>query len=223
MNESIGIIGGADGPTVIYVTNGNAVGQSVLLYFTILIVVLALASFLARQKHGMHRFYAVMGAAWVVIIDQWVKMLITWTLEPGETAELLPGLLRLQRVHNYGAAWSSLSGARWLLIGVTAVGLGVIIWLLNAIVRHPLGIWSLWLVVGGGIGNLIDRVRLGYVVDMFATEFMDFPVFNVADIFVTCGTAAAAIYYLKYYEKNDAKNWEKKKNDGADPADNGKR
>ena len=63
----------------------------------------------------------------------------------------------------------------------------------------------------------------GYVVDMLATEFMDFPVFNVADIFVTCGTAAAAVYYLKFYDKSDAENWEKRKRNGTDHSDNGSR
>lgn len=220
MNESVGIIGGADGPTVIYVTGTRAVGQSVLLYFAILLVILALANYLARRRR-MHRFFAVMGAAWVVIVDQYVKRLVVGTLDVGETAELLPGLFRLRRVHNYGAAWSSLSGARWLLIGVTAVGLAVLVYLATRIVRHPLGVWALWLVIGGGVGNLVDRVVNGYVVDMLEAEFISFPVFNVADIFVTCGTAAAAVYYLKYYEKHDAKNWEKSKTDGTDPSDNG--
>ena len=71
----------------------------------------------------------------------------------------------------------------------------------------------------GGIGNLIDRVRLGYVVDMLDTMFMDFPVFNVADVFVVCGTVCALIYYLAFYSKSDEKNWGNKV-DGTDPAAN---
>ena len=196
------------------------IGQQILLYFVILLfIVFATAYFGVRRKQ--ERMFAVMAGAWVVIIDQYAKRAVAQSLALGETAELLPGLFRLERVHNYGAAWSSLSGARWLLIGVTTVGLGVLIWLVTHIVKHPLGVWALWLVIGGGIGNLIDRVLNGYVVDMIATEFINFPVFNIADIFVTCGTAAAAVYYLKYYEKSDAKNWEKHKKDGTDPADNG--
>lgn len=196
------------------------IGQQILLYFVILLfIVFATAYFGVRRKQ--ERMFAVMAGAWVVIIDQYAKRAVAQNLELGETAELLPGLFRLERVHNYGAAWSSLSGARWLLIGVTTVGLGVLFWLVTHIVKHPLGVWALWLVIGGGIGNLIDRVLNGYVVDMIATEFINFPVFNIADIFVTCGTAAAAVYYLKYYEKSDAKNWEKHKKDGTDPADNG--
>ena len=216
--NSVGIIGGADGPTAVYVS--RPIGDTVLLYFVILLFILALANFMARRRN-QHRLFAMLGAAWVVIVDQWVKRLTVWTLEPGETAELLPGLFRLQRVHNYGAAWSSFSGARWLLVLFTGAGLGLLFWLLTAIIRHPLGVWSVALVIGGGIGNLIDRLRLGYVVDMIATEFISFPVFNIADIFVTCGTFAAAVYYLKYYDKEDAKNWEKKKKHGADSSDNG--
>ena len=196
------------------------IGQQILLYFVILLfIVFATAYFGVRRKQ--ERMFAVMASAWVIIIDQYVKRDVVQNLALGETAELLPGLFRLERVHNYGAAWSSLSGARWLLIIVTVVGIGVLIWLVTHIVRHPLGVWALWLVIGGGIGNLIDRVLNGYVVDMIATEFIHFPVFNIADIFVTCGTIAAAVYYLKYYEKSDAKNWEKHKKDGTDPADNG--
>lgn len=197
------------------------IGQQILAHFALLLFIIFATVYFGVRRH-LERMFAVMAAAWVVIVDQYVKRAVVQTLALGETAELLPGLFRLERVHNYGAAWSSLSGARVLLIAVTGAGLCVLIYLVTRIVTHPLGVWSLWLVIGGGIGNLIDRVMNGYVVDMLATEFMDFPVFNVADIFVTCGTAAAAVYYFKYYEKTDAKNWEKKTADGTDPADNGR-
>ena len=71
-------------------------------------------------------------------------------------------------------------------------------------------------VIGGGVGNLIDRVRLGYVVDMLDCTFIEFPVFNVADCFVVCGTIAALVYYIWIYPNTDAKNWEK--DHGTDPA-----
>lgn len=183
------------------------IGQQILLYFAVLVFIIAMTVYFGVRRQ-QERMFAVMAAAWVVIIDQYVKRAVVQNLELGQTAALLPGLLRLQRVHNYGAAWSSFSGARWLLIAVTGVGIAAIFWLVTTVVRHPLGVWSLWLIIGGGIGNLIDRIVNGYVVDMLATEFIDFPVFNVADIFVTCGTAAAAVYYLRYYDKSDAKNWE---------------
>ena len=160
----------------------------------------------------------LLGAA-LLGADQWVKAWVVGHLQMGETTSLFPGFLELMRVHNYGAAWSSFSGARWLLIALTAAGMCAIAWLLVKIVRHPLGQWSLAIILGGGIGNLIDRVRLGYVVDMLDTMFMDFPVFNVADVFVVCGTVCALIYYLAFYSKSDEKNWGNKV-DGTDPAAN---
>jgi signal peptidase II len=216
MNNSVGIIGGADGPTEIYVT--APIGHTMLYLFGLLMVALAVFVVLSKLTKKTAPF-AIAEAILVLFVDGFTKLLVG-SMELGETRPLLPGILRLQLVHNYGAAWSSFSGERFLLIGVTAVGIGALIFLALRIVRHPLGVWALWMVIAGGVGNLIDRINLGYVVDMLATEFMNFPVFNIADIFVTCGTVAAAIYYLKYYEKYDAKNWEKK-TDGADRSDNG--
>ena len=161
------------------------------------------------MKRRTELWWNALAAAAVVALDQWVKSLTVSTLRLGESAPLFPGLLELRYVRNFGAAWSSFSGARWLLVGVTAVGMLVLAWLLVEIVRHPLGVWALTAVIAGGVGNLIDRVRLGYVVDMLNCVFMDFPVFNVADCFVVCGTAAALIYYIRIYPDTDAKNWEK--------------
>ena len=166
-------------------------------------------------------YYVIFGLLGAALLgaDQWVKAWVVGHLQVGETTSLFPGFLELMRVPNYGAAWSSFSGARWLLIALTAAGMCAIAWLLVKIVRHPLGQWSLAIILGGGIGNLIDRVRLGYVVDMLDTMFMDFPVFNVADVFVVCGTVCALIYYLAFYSKSDEKNWGNKV-DGTDPAAN---
>ena len=155
----------------------------------------------------------------LIAADQLLKWWTVSHLALGESAPLIPGVIQLTRLHNTGAAWSSFSGARWLLIALTAAGMGVLAWLLVKVVRHPLGQWSLACILGGGIGNLIDRMRLGYVVDMLDTMFMDFPVFNVADVFVVCGTICALIYYLAFYGKYDEKHRENK-TDGTDPAAN---
>ena len=104
------------------------IGQQVLLYFAILLfIVYATVYFGVRRKQ--ERMFAVMACGWVIIIDQYVKRAVVQSLALGETAELLPGLLRLERVHNYGAAWSSFSGARWLLVGVTAAALAALYYL----------------------------------------------------------------------------------------------
>ena len=147
-----------------------------------------------------------LAAAAVLALDQWVKHWITVNLPLGESMPLLPGFMQLRTVHNYGAAWSSFSGMRWLLVGVTSViVLAVAYVLVRRIVRHPLGVAACFLILSGGLGNIIDRVRLGYVVDMFDFQFMNYPVFNVADIAVVCGAVLAAVYYLWFYEKYDKK------------------
>ena len=87
-------------------------------------------------------------------------------------------------------------------MGVTCVIVAVVAWVLaRRIVRHPLGVVSGALIISGGVGNIADRVRLGYVVDMFHVLFMEFAVFNVADICVVVGGIAAAVYYVWGYER----------------------
>ena len=164
-------------------------------------------------------FYAIFGAlaAGLLAVDQLVK---AWTVAtfaapvpPAiySTADpalpFLPGIVELTRIHNYGAAWSSFSGQKWLLLGVTTVLMAGILFVLGRrIVRHPVGIAACMLVLSGGIGNLIDRVKLGYVVDMFHFEFWpSYPVFNVADMCVVCGAILGSVYYLWLYEKYDMK------------------
>ena len=152
--------------------------------------------------------YAIFAALGAVLLaaDQWVKHWTTVYLPLGETMPFLPGFVQLRTVHNYGAAWSSFSGMRWLLVAVTCcIVLAVAAALVLRIVRHPLGVAAGSLIISGGLGNIIDRVRLGYVVDMFDFQFMNYPVFNVADICVVCGAVMAVIYYLWLYEKYDKK------------------
>ena len=148
-------------------------------------------------------------------LDQWVKAWITAHLALGETTPLLPGLVELMRVHNYGAAWSSFSGQKWLLLGVTGVIVLAVVWLLvRKVVRHPVGILACCLILSGGIGNILDRLRLGYVVDMLHFQFWpSYPTFNVADMCIVSGAVLGAVYYVYLYEKHD-----RRKPNGADDA-----
>ena len=163
----------------------------------------------------LYVLFALLGLG-LIALDQWVK---AWTvasfaaplLEGGSTMDdpisFLPGVVELTRVHNTGAGWSSFAGWRWFLVGVSTVIVLAVFWLLiRRIVRHPLGVAAGALVAAGGIGNIIDRVRLGYVVDMFHFEFWpSYPVFNVADICIVIGGVMAAVYYLWVYDKYDAR------------------
>ena len=138
--------------------------------------------------------------------DQLLKGWVVTHLAVGESAPLLPGVVQLTRLHNTGAAWSSFSGKTGLLAAVTIVLMLAVAWLLvKRIVRHPLGVTAGVLVLGGGIGNVIDRVCRGYVVDMLDLQFVDYPIFNLADCFVVIGVVLGAAYYLWCYDKYDKK------------------
>ena len=149
------------------------------------------------------------------------QLLKSWTvhhLALGESTAFLPGFMQLTRVHNYGAAWSSFSGKTAMLILVTAALMIAVAYLLiRRIVRHPLGVAAAVLILGGGVGNIIDRIVHGYVVDMFDLLLFDYPVFNLADCFVVAGVILGAVYYLWFYEKYDAR-----KKDDASDTDGGK-
>ena len=150
-------------------------------------------------------WYIVLLAA-CVAGDQLLKGWVVTHLAVGESAPLLPGVVQLTRLHNTGAAWSSFSGKTGLLAAVTIVLMLAVAWLLvKRIVRHPRGVTAGVLVLGGGIGNVIDRVCRGYVVDMLDLQFVDYPIFNLADCFVVIGVVLGAAYYLWCYDKYDKK------------------
>ena len=164
--------------------------------------------------------FLLYAAALLVMIagDQALKGWTVSHLELGESTPFIPAIMQLTRVHNYGAAWSSLSGKTVLLIVVTAVMMiAVAVLLLRRVVRHPLGVSACLLILGGGIGNIIDRIRLGFVVDMFDLLLFSYPVFNLADCFVVVGAILGAVYYLWIYEKFDAR---KKSNDSPSDSHN---
>ena len=159
-------------------------------------------------------WYAILLAA-CIGLDQLLKWWVTANLEVGQSAALLPGIVRLTRLHNTGAAWSSFSGKTGVLAVVTIILMAAVVWMVvKKLVRHPLGLTAAMLVLGGGVGNMIDRLFRGYVVDMFDLEFMDYPIFNLADIFVVVGVILGAVYYLWFYDKYD----KPKKEPEHDPA-----
>lgn len=149
--------------------------------------------------------YAVLTVV-LVALDQLVKYLVVQNIPLYTHVPFLPYVLDLTYVQNTGAAFSFLSEHTWLLTLISAVMsvvLTLAVW--KKFFSHPFGRTALTLVLAGAVGNLIDRALLGYVVDMFNVLFMDFAVFNVADICVVVGGFAAAAYYLFFYEKLEGK------------------
>ena len=146
--------------------------------------------------------FPLLGAA-LVGVDQWTKAWTVRHLLPGQSAALLPGVVELLYVRNDGAAWSVLSGQRWLLAGGTALILAAVaVGLVRRVPRHPLGELAGWLILSGGVGNLMDRLRLGYVVDMLHLVFWpSYPTFNAADICIVTGAVLGAVYYLFLHDR----------------------
>ena len=131
-------------------------------------------------------------AAGIVAADQITKYLTVANIALFQDVEFIPGLLGLTYVQNTGAAFSSFEGQQWLFALVFVAFTGMILW---EYFKKPQPFskferWCIAAIYGGGLGNMVDRVRLGYVVDMIETKFMTFPVFNVADCFITCGCIA---------------------------------
>lgn len=120
-------------------------------------------------------------------IDQVVKALVVSNIKLNATVDFIPHLLSLSYVRNDGAAWSILEGQQLLLILITVVALIVMIILLKKNQNDHLFAIAIALMIGGTLGNFCDRLRLGYVVDMFTLDFMHFPIFNVADCALTVG------------------------------------
>ena len=147
--------------------------------------------------------YAVLVAA-LVGLDQLVKFLVRAFIPLGGDVPFLPHVLQLTYVQNTGAAFSILSRHTWVLALVSlAASVFLAVLLIKKVFPHPFAMFCLSLVLAGAIGNLIDRVLLGFVTDMFETLFMEFAVFNVADICVVCGGIAFCAYYLLCHGKEE--------------------
>ena len=156
-----------------------------------------------------------------IAADQAVKYYVVTHLALYESAPLLPGIVELLHIQNTGGGFYILSGHTWALTVLTAAlmaGIGYV--MVKKLFPHPLAMWTLAAILGGGLGNLIDRVRLGYVVDMFNFQFMSYPVFNVADILVVCGTIGFAAYYLFLHDREKPEET-KEPEHGTDLSDGG--
>ena len=130
----------------------------------------------------------------IVVVDQVSKALASSALKGGHNVAFLPHLLSLQLVHNTGAAFSVLQNSTALL-GLLSLGVGIalILWIWR---QRVLPFWQSLAsaaLLGGTLGNGLDRWRLGYVVDFMALEPIDFPIFNGADIAINCAVLCFAI------------------------------
>ena len=137
------------------------------------------------------------GIALLVYVDYLLKELAVEHLTGAGTKVLIPHVVGLHLTQNTGAAFSLFSSSTSALSVVTGVVLVGVFILLTVVKKKPL-IYDvrLPLIIAGGAGNLVDRIRQGYVVDYIRTLFMDFPIFNFADILITCSCVTLIIYLI---------------------------
>ena len=134
----------------------------------------------------------------LIILDQAVKGYVVKEIPLGGMRRFIPKVVSLTYLKNSGAAFSMLENQQWFFTIITLIAMGAAFVYLY---RHIKGsIWlllGLTLIISGGIGNFIDRLRQGFVVDMFHLDFMNFAIFNVADIYLTIGVGLLLIYILR--------------------------
>ena len=154
--------------------------------------------------------YAIV-AVIALILDQGVKYWATVNIvvDTGE-AKLIPGLVHFANVHNSGAAFSFLEGARWFFVILCIIFVLIVIYALSRdLIKNKVCRWAAVFVMAGAIGNCIDRIVCGYVVDMFEFDFLifkrPFPVFNLADIFITVGVIVFCVAMLLDKQSSNTK------------------
>ena len=134
----------------------------------------------------------------LILLDQAVKGYVVKEIPLGGMRRFIPKVVSLTYLKNSGAAFSMLENQQWFFTIITLIAMGAAFVYLY---RHIKGsIWlllGLTLIISGGIGNFIDRLRQGFVVDMFHLDFMNFAIFNVADIYLTIGVGLLLIYLLR--------------------------
>ncbi|MCW0996347.1 signal peptidase II [Streptococcus anginosus] len=134
----------------------------------------------------------------LIALDQWVKFEIVKNIQLGGVKPFIPKILSLTYLRNTGAAFSILENQQWLFVVITLVVIGAVIWYLSKHIKGSVWLLSaLCLIIAGGIGNFIDRMRQGFVVDMFQLDFINFAIFNVADSYLTIGVLVLIVMMLK--------------------------
>lgn len=157
------------------------------------------------MKHTKKHISCMIMILLIIAFDQITKYFASLKLADGSVAKFIPGVVQFKYAENTGMAFSMLSGARWVFIALTVVVcVGVFYYLFSNRCKSLWLYWSLGVILSGGIGNLIDRIRFGYVVDFIEPTFVNFAIFNIADCAVTCG-AVVLVGYLLYDAFKDVK------------------
>lgn len=141
----------------------------------------------------------------LIIFDQLTKWISVFHLKPIGRIDILSNIFNLEYIENSGAAWGLFNQYTWLLTLVSAIAvIGMIYLFKNNYMKNKFGKIALMLVISGAVGNLIDRAFLGYVIDMFSVDFLNF-ICNIADIYITIGGAMICYYIIFMHEEHESK------------------
>lgn len=185
-----------------------------------------------KENKKTRRIALAIFAVLIIAADQITKYLTVKNIPFGAEVPVLNNILHLTYVQNEGAAFSMLSGMRWLFVLLVVIyAVIVFICIKKGVLGKPFELWCIAAISGGAVGNMIDRMITGRVTDMIVLKFLNIPmisfkggfsvtmtpfaVFNVADIFITCGVIALAVYILFFSkEKKPAKGEEASEDNG---------
>ena len=159
-----------------------------------------------KSDHLKDKLAAIVGLLLLLIFDQWTKLLAISHLKGKADIELLPGVFSLHYLENHGAAFGILRDQQWIFLILAAVFLvaAVILYVRMPFTARmvPLRIITVF-TAAGAVGNMIDRIFRHYVVDFLYFSLIDFPVFNVADIYITCCAVLLVLFVVFYYKDEE--------------------
>lgn len=142
----------------------------------------------------------------IIAIDQVTKYFAKSYLYPDKAKDFIKGFIEFRYAENTGMAFSMFSGARWLFVAITAVVvIACIVYMFKKAQNNLWLYWTIGVLIAGAIGNLIDRIYLGYVIDFINPTFVNFAVFNIADCAVTLGAVSLVAYLVSDMFKKDDK------------------
>ncbi len=176
------------------------------------------------KKHMKYNLTGLLAVALLTFLDQWTKHLAVLYLKDQNPFVLWEGVFEFNYLENRGAAFGIFQGQRAIFLVCTILILGLVAFCYYRLPEdrhfHPIRLVGI-LLVAGAIGNMIDRVANSFVVDFFYFKLIDFPVFNVADCYVTVGAALLAFLILFYYKEEElgflfGKNQKNEADDGAE-------
>lgn len=161
---------------------------------------------MSARKNLQKGLIAILASCFLIVLDQLTKNFAVLNLKGQNPYVIIPEVFQLRYLENRGSAFGMMQNKQLFLLIVTVIFLALLIWFFFKLPDtkkfRPLEV-ILVFVLAGAIGNMIDRIRLEYVIDFFYFELIDFPIFNVADIYITVSGITFFILFLFYYKEED--------------------